>query len=296
MIEKYCAFVLILLLPLCAYAQGKRNEVGKAIQESVPEGGFFQYAPPQVKKPLQFLVVIHGMVPADRKARDVAKSYLETFKKYSEKTGSVLIVPIFTKDEYGGDNGPIGGYRGLVGRNHNADAFLNSIISSYQELFSGYDGRFYLLGHSAGAQFVSRYIACHPDRIIAASIVSAGSYMFIDNTVKFPYGIKRLRGNLVWKDNHKRSIDISIEDDKLKEMVSLDVSVIVGEEDRSLLRDLKGQRGHNRYGRGKAWVKNVKDFAVSRDLSTKFEFIGVKGAGHNSELLFRIAIKELFKR
>ena len=38
------------------------------------------------------------------------------------------------------------------------------------------DGKFMLYGHSAGGQFVSRYVVKHPDRIIAAVISAAGSF------------------------------------------------------------------------------------------------------------------------
>ena len=68
----------------------------------------------------------------------------------------------------------------MFGRLVGADEFVNEILTDYKNQFSDFDGRIYLYGHSAGGQFVSRYIVRHPAKVIAAVISAAGTYAFPD--------------------------------------------------------------------------------------------------------------------
>jgi hypothetical protein len=242
------------------------------------------------------MVIAHGMVGESVQARVVAKYYVDKFKKYSEAYGVVIVVPIFDKKNYGSQIGPLGGYRGLIGRKYGADEFLNQIIDSYVDILKDYDGKFVLIGHSAGGQFVSRYIAKHPERIIHASIIAAGSYMYLDKEVEYPFGLKRCYGYIRWNDGEKKIVDISLEEESLRKMVSLSIRVVVGEKDVYEYEETEGQMGVTRISRGMGWVNSVRGYAKSIGENSNIEFVLVKGAGHGSPELFSAAVRGCFNK
>ncbi|HFC01075.1 MAG TPA: alpha/beta hydrolase [Phaeodactylibacter sp.] len=50
--------------------------------------------------------------------------------------------------------------------------------------------KYFLFGHSAGAQFVSRFMIFKPDNKVAVAITAnAGWYTLLDNGMNFPYGL-----------------------------------------------------------------------------------------------------------
>lgn len=287
--------LLFLTFSTTSFAQGRKDELGKIVLEKTDIGSYYQYAPKSMKKPFKFLVLIHGMVDQNFNAVYIAKSYIKIFQSYSDKNGVVLIVPAFDKYNYGSYEGPLGGYRGLIGRVVDADEFLNRIIDSYKKVLSGYDGRFAIIGHSAGGQFVGRYIAKHPERVIAASIIAPGTYMFFNDKAEYPWGIGRCYGYLEWNgSSEKRIVDITPDKEKLKEMFQIPIKVIVGSKDIYKYDHLEGQIGLTRIERGRNWVEDAKKYAKSIGVKDDISFVLLNGEGHGTSKLFTEAVKDIF--
>jgi len=301
--------VLVLVVTQFTYAQGKKEELWEIVLVKNENGQFYQYAPKKVKKPYRFLVIIHGMVGEKSTAKDAARNDIRStrnisnpgkiLKSYAKENGVILIVPIFDKYNYGSYEGPIGGYRGLAGRKIDADVFLNQIIDSYKKTLKGYKGKFSIIGHSAGGQFVGRYIAKYPERIIAASIIAPGTYLSFDEKVDYPYGLKKCCWLLDWKGMAKEDQKImqyTPDKEKLKEMFKLRIRVIVGSKDTYKYSPYVGQVGLTRIDRGRGWVISAKEYAKSIGVNDNIKFIFLKGEGHRTPKLFASATKGMFRK
>jgi len=117
------------------------------------------------------------------------------WKQFADENEVLLICPLFDSVNFGSctggsncpsDNKGFAGYRGMLGRHRDTllnprmqtdpDAFVNQIIDRFYGAYpSFFDRRALHLGHSAGGQFLSRYIVTHPDRVAAAVLSSAGT-------------------------------------------------------------------------------------------------------------------------
>jgi len=288
---------LFLAITQFAYAQGKKEELGKIVLVKNENGQFYQYAPKIMKKPFRFLVLVHGCIGQKHTALKSAKSYIKIFKPYSERKGVILVAPVFDKHNYGSYEGPLGGYRGLAGRSIGADEFLNQIIDSYKKSLKGYDGRFAIIGHSAGGQFTGRYIAKYPERIVAASIIAPGTYLSFDEKVEYPYGLGRCYGYMPWKSmKEKKIIDYTPDKEMLKEMFKLRIRVIVGSKDTYKYSPYVGQVGLTRIDRGRGWVIGAKKYAKSIGVNDNIKFVFLKGEGHGTPRLFSVAVRGIFKK
>ena len=150
-----------------AYAQA--NVVrGKIIEQRNSAGQFHVYIPTRVVPNVDVLVICHGTIEKAN-AFETSKVFLERWIKLSEQTGIVLIAPAFDVRNYAsGKNVPGGaawGYRALDGRNTTPDKFIHQILDQLKNVAPKYDGKFYLYGHSAGAQFANHYLVVHPTRL-----------------------------------------------------------------------------------------------------------------------------------
>jgi hypothetical protein len=113
------------------------------------------------------------------------------WKAWADRNQVMLICPFFNQTNFGGFEGPNGGYRGMLGRhgrgvqarNSDPDHVINAIIDRYVFNFPRFfRPDIFIHGHSAGGQFVSRYIIAHPNRVRAAVLSSPGSFAWPDKS------------------------------------------------------------------------------------------------------------------
>ncbi len=232
------------------------NEAGQIVlkqldRDGVIIGEYYQYLPagssadyripmPIGSKPLTMVVLVHGSINSDQGARTTALNYLNRYKTDADSQWFAVIAPVFNQTDFGGDSGPpggLGGYRGMIGRHRSgvehrvsdADGFVNAILDGYQhkhpEIFSR-KALFY--GHSAGGQFLSRYLVTHPERVAAMVISSAGTYPFPDGSIKWTDGMDSIRQHTIsWGSD--RDFEFYPSESLFKRAAHLPVTVMVGD-------------------------------------------------------------------
>lgn len=263
----------------------------KVTLESSWGGDFYKYIP--THKPKNIMVIAHGMLSKTDNASDVAKKYITRWIPYADKYGLLLIAPVFDTARFGNLGGGYGGYRNLFGKNTSADQFVNSVVDLYSNYTSSRSNRFYLYGHSAGGQFVNRYIVTHPDRVIRSVISAAGRYSYPTKSTKWPYGAGDLSKTIKWKDGTRQRVYIS---KQLKNyaLASKKVSIVIGGTDIKAQPKRPSHIGNNRIEIAHSWARamneNAKNFEIEGSVNVKI----IPNIGHSSSKLTPYCAYALF--
>ena len=139
---------------------------------------------------------------------------------------------------------------------------------------------FALFGHSAGAQFVHRFVEFMPKhRARVAVAANAGWYTVPDDSVQFPYGLKESPAR---------------EDDMAAAFAS-DLVVLLGADDidpenDSLRRDERSdEQGINRLERGLHFYLRSRDIAARRSMPFTWRLIVTPGIAHSHSEMARVS-------
>lgn len=137
------------------------------------------------------VVVCHGV-------QRNAEEYRDAWVPLVEGRDAVVIAPEFTTEDHpGAARYNLGGMAAEDERRLRDPAtwtfaLVEPLVREVAAGLGARTDRFSMFGHSAGAQFVHRYLAFVPDapaeRAVAAN---AGWYTLPDPSVRFPYGLKR---------------------------------------------------------------------------------------------------------
>lgn len=190
-------------------------EAGIVTEKSDAYGKWLQYVPANVDpKTAELMIVAHGTSNDDwafdaqegetfTTSRGNANFYLnyDGWIAAADELNMIVIVPQFEEWNFGNTStytaGTAGGYRGLFGDQLGAGEWIELIADRYSEVGLG-DGRFYLLGHSAGGQFTNRYVMHNDDRLLGAAIMSPQGVALPDDTIAWPSGLAPYAGNSAW--------------------------------------------------------------------------------------------------
>lgn len=265
--------------------QLKRGVVLHRTVEYLACQSYLLYLPAARKKRHNVLVLVHGQ------GRNV-EVMVDIFRTYAEKHDAILIAPIFDKDISSG-------YQRLGLKQRGGDGVLPQtrlrlILDEVSQFAEVPIKRFYMFGHSGGAQFCHRYVMAFPDVVKRYAISAAGWYTLPDVNDVFPYGMKA----------NPELPSILPDIDKF---LQVPVCVLVGEKDTgrgatvNKSERIDRSQGRTRLERAESWVAAVT--AVARDLgldpSAQLQIL--PDAGHDfgdmeaSGRLARRAAKFLFK-
>jgi pimeloyl-ACP methyl ester carboxylesterase len=227
-----------------------------------PAQQYLLYIPAQCGKDSKLLVAVHG------NGRDV-RGIAEHFAPFAERYGVILIAPYFTADRFQDYQ-----FLGLTGQGERADHVLENIVSEVS-LRTGADARLlYLLGYSAGAQFVHRFAMAYPTRVAKVVAGAAGWYTFPYPQTHYPSGIKL----------DPRWGDVSMVPEQFLKVPAF---VFVGEgdtlRDKGLNQspDVDEMQGTTRVERGRRWVEAMRLAARSLGYETDYRFMTVPEAAHS---------------
>ncbi len=247
------------------------------------------YRPSTYSAESPILFVMHG---TSRIAENYRNAWVDVAKKYN----ALLIVPHFSRE-----NGfPTSGHYNLgnmfeFGENDKllsvnpenewSYSLIDPIFDFVVERMGNHATAYYIYGHSAGSQFVHRFLLFKPNaRVIKAVCANAGWYTMPDLNVKFPYG---LAGT-----NYSPAV--------LSRFFERDITVLLGDKDvdtkhSSLRRTPQAMRqGAHRFARGNNFYKICSLQAQSLGISFSWKLQEVPGAAHSNAAMAPNAAAILF--
>jgi poly(3-hydroxybutyrate) depolymerase len=133
------------------------------------------------------LFVVHG------RSRD-ADRYIADWVDLANENGFVVVVPEFTNEAFPRTTFNHGGFADDEGRPLPRERWSYSTIEPIFDAIVGREGlttgRYVLFGHSAGAQFVHRFVLTGGgSRLDRAFSANAGSYAMTTEQVAWPFGV-----------------------------------------------------------------------------------------------------------
>jgi hypothetical protein len=240
------------------------------------------FIPDGDKTQMKVQIVMHG---ASRNADEYLKGWAESSKAYN----LIIIAPEFSKEQFS-----IGTYTqgNLLDSLKQVNDKRKTLFYLLDELFLftkdqlklEQDG-YYLFGHSAGGQFVHRFLQFHDSPYVKSSVAAnPGWYTYPDENIKYPYGIQDLFSD---PQNIKR------------EYFSKDMTILLGTADTLRSSNLRMNadadlQGLNRLERGKNYYEHLKKVAQSHNIPFNWKLSFVQDAGHDHTLMSPAAADALF--
>jgi poly(3-hydroxybutyrate) depolymerase len=135
------------------------------------------------------IVVVHG---SDRNA--------EPYRNYAisvaERCNAIIVAPLFDAERFTDDRYKRGGGVMKEGRLQPRDKWSFNVIVRLVADVRSKEGEaklpYYVLGHSGGAQIVTKMAMFMPDEAVRFVAANPGSNVFPDKTIPYPYGLGRL--------------------------------------------------------------------------------------------------------
>lgn len=186
---RYLLTVLCLgyLVPLASIAEpGQRGSF--AFESGGHKLTVWHYRPVAATAESPILFVIHGV------GRN-AEEYLNDWVEFADQGHFILVVPEFSKSEFPGEESfNSGNLFDAAGAPRPRQQWSYSMIEPLFDVIRQQEGSrrtdYMIYGHSAGAQFVQRFLYFVPAaRITCAIAANAGWYMLPDLATPFPYGL-----------------------------------------------------------------------------------------------------------
>ncbi len=218
---------------------------------SGPAVPIWAYVPVDVDRtsaPIMFLM--HG-------AKRDSRRYLEEWVDEADTKGFIIVAPQFEKSDWRGSYYNRGAVLErssgeLRERSQWSFSAIEPIFDAVVAQLGSSQDKYTMYGHSAGAQFIHRFMFLHPNARVKRYLpANAGWYSFPDMSINFPYGLG--------------GIPVSEED--LRAALAQDVVLLLGDQDidteHSSLNRSKGAmaQGEHRFARGKNFHAAAKALA-----------------------------------
>jgi pimeloyl-ACP methyl ester carboxylesterase len=241
----------------------------------------YYYKPRDAAPDAKILFAIHGVERSGKRARD---NWIAAAEKY----GVIVVSPEFDEVRFPARLFQMGGME----QKNPADWTFQIIESLFDKIRTD-EGLttpgYYLFGHSAGGQFVHRYVLMmDKPRIKMAVAANSGTYTF----PSFPTSMFSERFPWLLDDNR-------IDRLALKERLGQNLIVLLGEEDVKTSGDFPRSRqamaqGATRLERGKNFCAAALSQANELKTDLRWRCVTVPGVGHNSAKMSQAAAKILF--
>lgn len=221
------------------------------------------------------VIVMHGWGRA-------AERYFRDWRVLGEEHEFIVVVPHFPEKDFPSSNeynlGHVfeDGHRKMRPQETWTFSVIELLFDAVVARIGGAQSGYTLYGHSAGSQFVHRFLYYMPDaRVNRYLAANAGWYTMPDFDTVYPYGLK----------------GSSISREQLTAAFGKDMVIILGREDIDHTDpDLRNTReakrqGKNRFARGLTYVHVAKTIAERLGVDISWRLAIVDNAGHeNAEM------------
>ena len=247
-----------------------------------PDLDVFYHLPKTIDNDTKILFVVHGNT---RNADD----YLNSWIRLTKDKNIAIFAPHFKRSSFISFNTlQMSTSNGKI--RTDTDLYLhNSIDTLFKYIktkFKLNDKLYDIYGHSAGAQFVHRYLLMSDNPSVNKAVAAnAGWYTFL-NGADFPYGVK--------------NPPISLTDSNVKKFLSTNLYILIGTNDidvDSSINKSKGaqKQGINRLQRAKNFFTYTESIVEQNNLEFKWKYQAVPGAPHSNKVMSKAAVLVLFE-
>lgn len=220
----------------------------------------------------KIMIVMHG------NSRDVARYYSD-WKALGEKLGLIVVVPEFSKRIFEGSARYNLGHvfepnsREQRPKERWTFSAIEPMFDDVVLRVGGEQKNYMIYGHSAGSQFVHRYLYYVPDaRVSRYFAANAGWYTLPVSDFDYPYGLPKS----------------GLDDSNLPEIFAKPLIILLGREDtdenEESLRKTReaNMQGPNRLARGLMMYRVSKQRAKELGLEFNWQIFVVNGADHDN--------------
>lgn len=220
------------------------------------------------------LMVFHGMLRNAEEYRDHARAMGDRF-------GMLVVAPRFDSVQFGQGKYQQGGLM-ADGQLAPREAWTWSVVPKLADRLRALEKRpdmpYFLIGHSAGGQFLVRLAAFVPtdaSRIVAAN---PGSDLFPTRDLPYPYGFGGLPDRLVT-------------DELLRSYLARPLTLYLGAADTERDEDLDtsndaDKQGQTRYERGKNAFRAAEELAKQKGWEFHWRLVEAPKVGHDHDAMF----------
>jgi poly(3-hydroxybutyrate) depolymerase len=234
----------------------------------------FTYKPPTYKDG-PILVVCHGVA---RNAEDY-RNYAITL---AERYGMIVVAPRFDKERFPSTRYQRGGLLDEQGAAQPSSLWTYAAIPKVVAFVRDLEGKpklpYYLIGHSAGGQFLVRLAAFMPGEPVRIVAANPGSHLFPDREQKFGYGFGGLPPELS-------------SDDVLRRYLAAPLTIYLGTGDITPEHSFDAspvgrKQGPHRLGRGRACFAAAEKLAKERGWAFNWRKVETPGIAHDGAVMF----------
>ncbi len=268
---------------------GHSAEAARHISFTFEQAGYqvrvWYSLPAQATPDTPVVIVMHGV------ARD-GERYLADWMPLAQEGKFLLVVPEFSKEQFPGETGYIFGNTvdkagAALPRERWSFSMIEPVFDAVKARTGNKTERYRLYGHSAGAQFVQRFVyfvpAARVERIVSAN---AGWYMLPDLSVAFPYGLK----------------NTPVAEADLRHALALPMTILLGTADIDpVLHSLRhtpesDAQGPYRLARGKFFFAQAAEAAQRYQLPLRWQLAFAPDIDHDDARMAPFAMKALFPK
>jgi poly(3-hydroxybutyrate) depolymerase len=271
----FLAAAVALLPPLAASAQAPEGrstfEMKERFGRKAKPMSVHLYRPGKWTPEDRVLIVMHG------RGRNGAE-YRDQWTRQAEAGNLLIVVPEFDAENFPGTAAYNWG--SVVDEQEKpqpAEAWVFNVIDAVHDAVRSQTGakrdRYSLYGHSAGAQYVHRFLllakAANAELIISAN---AGSYTMPVRGIAFPFGLD----------------GVAVTDDDLRRAFARPVVVLLGDQDidpnhQSLPRQPGAMaQGPHRFARGDLFFETARRKAAELGAPFNWRLVPVPGVAHSN--------------
>jgi poly(3-hydroxybutyrate) depolymerase len=242
------------------------------------------YVPKDLRDDSPVVFVMHGV-------HRNGQGYRDNWVDHARKMKFLLVVPEFSEKDYPGDTYATGNMLDKAGNPIDPAKWAFTAIERLFDRVKAMSGNksktYFIYGHSAGGQFVHRFMLFMPNaRYQRAIAANPGYYTLPALTIRFPYG---LAGTVATEAS-------------LSKVLSRDFVLLLGEKDidpndpNMRKTPEANAQGKNRFQRGHYFFQQAKDEAARLNAVFSWRLGTVPDAAHSDKQMSEAAAKELFKQ